>query len=687
MYSFVGACEGFRLNFSPETDLTELGLAACGACFRVRAERVARICVAIKCLSPFGSSDASSTFCARPGREGQSRALQRSLVQRLIMAPESEGSGGPCGTGLRLLLGMLCDRGHRSSDGASAYSGALDRLRAAVGGRLSCNTSTTTTTVREPHDEGDVNVGLCEGPALGCNCAATPAEKGNRLLARDGSGVCESGSELKEASSTRPPSSARSTRMSTSSAEGRGRALQREGHCGRRVRRHRGLEPRCCGSRRSFGLRLRPMPRFRRGRVRRNVTRRTRRWALHRGRRAADLRQDFVASDASGLGFRVGVSSCVCGSRTLGPRKVMKKETKHRDRTQEPRTVFEESDQDPQGDQELPLAVTEGCCRWCSLSGSSSVPAGHGHGEGNSSGCELGAECFAAVGGRAPTLPRGHRAEEFQHDFVGGAASGLGLRVGGSSCDCGTRTLEPRKVKPRKIKHRDRTQGPRADRTRSEQDPQGDKELPLAVTCGRCHPCPSLGVSVPLLPGRDFDFGADHRAAAPGGRGVPKGPRISTGDARLVGNSSGFSAGTLECNLRLGADRRAATHCGHGAPKGPGISTCAAQLGGNSDGLLLCDAASTAGAPSGHTGALRCDPASAGDAGTLAARRLHRHRCRAGARRKDFGFRARVSSCFRGSRTPEPRTVKKRKAKHRDRTQGPRKVSEDPDWDKDFRCD
>ena len=96
--------------------------------------------IAIKCLSPFGSSDASSTFCARPGREGQSRALQRSLVQRLIMAPESEGSGGSCGTGLRLLLGMLCDRGERSSDRAPAYSGALDRLRAAVGGRLSCNT-------------------------------------------------------------------------------------------------------------------------------------------------------------------------------------------------------------------------------------------------------------------------------------------------------------------------------------------------------------------------------------------------------------------------------------------------------------------------------------------------------------------------------------------------------------------
>ena len=60
MYSFVGACEGFRLNFSPETDLTELGLAACGACFRVRAERVARICVAIKCLRTIlGSTQAS----------------------------------------------------------------------------------------------------------------------------------------------------------------------------------------------------------------------------------------------------------------------------------------------------------------------------------------------------------------------------------------------------------------------------------------------------------------------------------------------------------------------------------------------------------------------------------------------------------------------------------------------------
>ena len=47
------------------------------------------------------------------------------------------------------------------------------------------------------------------------------------------------------------------------------------------------------------------MPCFRRGRMQRYVTRRTRRWALHRGRRAGKLRQDFVGSDASGLGHRV----------------------------------------------------------------------------------------------------------------------------------------------------------------------------------------------------------------------------------------------------------------------------------------------------------------------------------------------------------------------------------------------
>ena len=55
------------------------------------------------------------------------------------MAPESEGGGGSCGAELRLLLGMLSDQGFRG-DGASAYSGALDRLRAVVGGRLGFNT-------------------------------------------------------------------------------------------------------------------------------------------------------------------------------------------------------------------------------------------------------------------------------------------------------------------------------------------------------------------------------------------------------------------------------------------------------------------------------------------------------------------------------------------------------------------
>ena len=64
------------------------------------------------------------------------------------MAPESDGGGGSCGAGLGLLLSMLCDQGQSTSNGAPASSGALDRLRAAVGGSLGRNTSTASCELR-----------------------------------------------------------------------------------------------------------------------------------------------------------------------------------------------------------------------------------------------------------------------------------------------------------------------------------------------------------------------------------------------------------------------------------------------------------------------------------------------------------------------------------------------------------
>ena len=228
------------------------------------------------------------------------------------MAPESEGGGGSCGAGLQLLLGMLSDQGFRG-DGASAYSGALDRLRAAVGGRLGFNTLGI---LCEPRAESEVIAGPFRVHDSDCSCAAMPTEKGDRLLESECSGGFENGSELKQASSTRPPSSARSTRASSGRADGRGRAMQRDGHCGRRVHRHWGVEPRRCSGLRSCGLRLRPRLRFRRGRVRRTVTRRTRRWRLHCGRHAGTLRRDFADG---GFGFRAGVFSCASGSRTPEP--------------------------------------------------------------------------------------------------------------------------------------------------------------------------------------------------------------------------------------------------------------------------------------------------------------------------------------------------------------------------------
>ena len=119
------------------------------------------------------------------------------------MAPESEGGGGSCGAGLQLLLGMLSDLGFRG-DGASAYSGALDRLRAAVGGRLGFNTLGI---LCEPRAESEVIAGPFGVHDSDCSCAAMPTEKGDRLLESECSGGFENGSELKEASSTRPPSS------------------------------------------------------------------------------------------------------------------------------------------------------------------------------------------------------------------------------------------------------------------------------------------------------------------------------------------------------------------------------------------------------------------------------------------------------------------------------------------------
>ena len=239
---------------------------------------------------------------------------------------------------------MLSDQGFRG-DGASAYSGALDRLRAAVGGRLGFNTSGISC---EPRAESDVIAGSFGVHDSGCSCAAMPTEKGDRLLESECSGGFESGSELKEASSTRPPSSARSTKASSGSADGRGRAMQRDGHCGAEGSSTSGRGASSFLWARSCGLLIRPRLRFRRGRVRRTVTRRTRRWRLHRGRHAGALRQDFADG---GFGFRAGVFSCASGSRTLEPRRAEERKTKYWDRTQGPRKVSKRTEQAPEEDQ------------------------------------------------------------------------------------------------------------------------------------------------------------------------------------------------------------------------------------------------------------------------------------------------------------------------------------------------
>ena len=84
-----------------------------------------------------------------------------------------------------------------------------------------------------------------------------------------------------------------------------------------------------------------------------------------------------------------------------------------------------------------------------------------------------------------------------------------------------------------------------------------------------------------------FAFGADLRAAAPGGREGPKGPRISTGDALLVGNfydvqvmASSWTLICLQHALRLRAGHRAAAPGGRVVPQGPRKSTGDAQLVG-----------------------------------------------------------------------------------------------------------
>ena len=97
--------------------------------------------------------------------------------------------------------------------------------------------------------------------------------------------------------------------------------------------------------------------------------------------------------------------------------------------------------------------------------------------------------------------------------------------------------------------------------------------------------------------GRDFEIGADRRAAAPGGRDVPKGPRKSIGDAQLVDNSDALLQGDLSgglctsgCDLQLGIDRRAAAHSGRVVPEGPRKSTGAARLAVTSVASRFCGA-------------------------------------------------------------------------------------------------
>ena len=103
---------------------------------------------------------------------------------------------------------------------------------------------------------------------------ATPTEKGDRLLESGSAGGFVSGSELKEASSTRPPASARSTgclRAALAAAAGRWNEMVIAGE---------GFISTAASSL-GAGFRLRPKLRYRRGLVRRTVTRRIRRWKFH----------------------------------------------------------------------------------------------------------------------------------------------------------------------------------------------------------------------------------------------------------------------------------------------------------------------------------------------------------------------------------------------------------------------
>ncbi|CAE7258440.1 Ptchd3 [Symbiodinium sp. CCMP2592] len=137
-------------------------------------------------------------------------------------------------------------QGNPCAEGALAYSGALDRLRAAVGGSLGYNTSGTMCELREESAVSDEPILGCG--ESGCSCVATSTGKGDRLLVSESAGDVENGSEL-QAASTRTPSTARSTRVTSCNVGGRGRALERDGHCGRRVRWRRGSQSRLCGDR------------------------------------------------------------------------------------------------------------------------------------------------------------------------------------------------------------------------------------------------------------------------------------------------------------------------------------------------------------------------------------------------------------------------------------------------------
>ena len=167
-------------------------------------------------------------------------------------------------------------------------------------------------------------------------------------------------------------------------------------------------------------------------------------------------------------------------------------------------------------------------------------------------------------------------------------------------------------------------QDPGEDQPRSDQDPKGDKERPLVVEsascdtspCGlplslsfrRCHGLAGWGAyattsgptatsdpdgtglfgSAFMLAMSCCSFGAS--AAACGGRAAPKGPRTSTGDAQLAGNSDALLQDDPSgdfcfsgCDSPLGADCHAAAPGGRDAPQGPRKSTGDAQLVDSTD--------------------------------------------------------------------------------------------------------